>query len=216
MVCGRQNQLAYNALDRNLSLGRGDKRAFIWEGEDGEVRTYTYAELLREVKKRPTCCALGVQAGDRVTMYLPLIPEAAFSMLACARIGAVHSVVFGGFSGSALSDRINDAQSKLLITADAGYRKGAPVPLKANADTAAQNMPTLEHMLVVWRTDCGTHDARRPRRVVARARWRGPVTSTKQPRWTASIRFLSCTPPAVRASPKAFCTRPAAIWSPRT
>ncbi|GAA4014626.1 acetate--CoA ligase [Deinococcus rubellus] len=152
---GGQTNIAYNALDRQVALGRGDKRAFIWEGEDGEVRTFTYAELLREVKRAANMLiSLGVQSGDRVTLYLPLIPEAAIAMLACARIGAVHSVVFGGFSVSALSDRLNDAQSKLLITADAGYRKGALVPLKANADAAAQNVPSLEHMLVVCRADC--------------------------------------------------------------
>ncbi|WP_161881802.1 acetate--CoA ligase [Deinococcus alpinitundrae] len=152
---GGQTNIAYNALDRQVALGRGDKRAFIWEGEDGEVRTFTYAELLRDVKKAANMLlSLNVQPGDRVTLYLPLIPEAAIAMLACARIGAVHSVVFGGFSVSALSDRLNDAQSKLLITADAGYRKGALVPLKANADAAAHNVPTLEHLLVVCRADC--------------------------------------------------------------
>ena len=150
-----QTNIAYNALDRQIELGRGDKRALIWEGEDGQTRTFTYAELLREVKKAANVLlSLGVQAGDRVTIYLPLIPEAAMAMLACARIGAAHSVVFGGFSVSALSDRMNDAQSKLLITADAGYRKGALVPLKANADAAALSVPSLEHLLVICRADC--------------------------------------------------------------
>ena len=150
-----QTNIAYNALDRQIELGRGDKRALIWEGEDGETRTFTYSELLIEVKKAANVLlSLGVQAGDRVTIYLPLIPEAAIAMLACARIGAAHSVVFGGFSVSALADRLNDAQSKLLITADAGYRKGALVPLKANADAAAQNVPSLEHLLVICRADC--------------------------------------------------------------
>lgn len=149
---GGQTNMAYNALDRNVERGLGDKKAFIWEGEDGEVRTYTYAELLREVKRAANALeSLGIKAGDRVTLYMPLIPEAAIAMLACARIGAVHSVVFGGFSVSALSDRINDAQSKLLITADAGYRRGQPVNLKANADAAAQNSPCLENILVVKR-----------------------------------------------------------------
>ena len=150
-----QTNIAYNALDRQIELGRGDKRALIWEGEDGQTRTFTYSELLSEVKKAANVLlSLGVQVGDRVTIYLPLIPEAAIAMLACARIGAAHSVVFGGFSVSALSDRMNDAQSKLLITADAGYRKGALVPLKANADAAALNVPSLEHLLVVCRADC--------------------------------------------------------------
>jgi len=149
---GGQTNIAYNALDRNVQAGRGDKRAIVWEGEDGEVRTFTYSELLREVGKAANALtALGVEKGDRVTLYLPLIPEAAIAMLACARIGAVHSVVFGGFSVSALADRINNAQSKLLITADAGQRRGGLVNLKANADEAAQNAPGLEKMLVVRR-----------------------------------------------------------------
>ncbi|GGL86124.1 acetyl-coenzyme A synthetase [Deinococcus aerolatus] len=149
---GGQTNIAYNALDRQVERGLGGKRAFVWEGEDGEVRTFTYAELLREVKQAANAMlALGVQTGDRVTLYLPLVPEAAIAMLACARIGAVHSVVFGGFSVSALSDRMNDAASKLLITADAGLRRGGLVNLKANADEAAGKTPTLEHMLVVNR-----------------------------------------------------------------
>ena len=149
---GGKTNIAYNALDRQVAEGRGEKRAIVWEGEDGEVRTLTYAELLREVKRAANALlAQGVQPGDRVTLYLPMIPEAAIAMLACARIGAVHSVVFGGFSVSALTDRINDAQSKILITADAGYRRGQPVALKANADEAAQKTPGLEKVLVVRR-----------------------------------------------------------------
>ncbi|THF69758.1 acetate--CoA ligase [Deinococcus sp. Arct2-2] len=149
---GGQTNIAFNALDRHVAQGLGGKRALIWEGEDGELRTLTYSELLAEVKRAANALtALGVVAGDRVTLYLPLIPEAAIAMLACARIGAVHSVVFGGFSVGALSDRINDAQSKLLITADAGYRRGQPVNLKANADEAAARTLTLEHVLVVRR-----------------------------------------------------------------
>ena len=150
---GGQTNVAYNALDHNVQRGYGDKRAIVWEGEDGEVRTYTYAELLREVCRAANALEeLGVVAGDRVTLYLPLIPEAAIAMLACARIGAAHSVVFGGFSVSALADRINNAQSKLLITADAGYRRGKPVTLKVNADEAAKLAPSLEKILVVKRT----------------------------------------------------------------
>ncbi|MFC4452157.1 acetate--CoA ligase [Deinococcus sonorensis] len=147
-----QTNMAYNALDRHVQAGRGDKRAIVWEGEDGEVRTYTYAELLREVQRAANVLeSLGVKAGDRVTVYLPLIPEVVISLLACARIGATHSVVFAGFSVSALADRIENAQSRLLITADAGYRRGAQVPLKANADRAAESAPSLQQMLVVAR-----------------------------------------------------------------
>ncbi len=152
---GGQTNIAFNALDRNVARGLGSKTAIIWEAEDGEVRTYTYAQLLREVKKAANALRdLGVQPGDRVTLYLPLTPEAAIAMLACARIGAVHSVVFGGFSVSALADRINDAQSKVLITADAGQRRGSLVNLKANADEAAKLTPSLEKILVVCRADC--------------------------------------------------------------
>ena len=149
---GGQTNIAYNCLDRNVQRGYGDKKAIIWEGEDGEVRTYTYAELLKEVSKAANALTeLGVQQGDRVTLYMPLIPEAAISMLACARIGAAHSVVFGGFSVSALAERINNAKSKVLITADAGYRRGKPVSLKVNADEAAKLAPGLEKVLVVKR-----------------------------------------------------------------
>ncbi len=149
---GGQTNVAYNALDRNIGRGLGDKRAFIWEGEDGEVRSYTYSELLREVCKAANALtALGVQQGDRVTLYMPLIPEAAIAMLACARIGAVHSVIFGGFSVSALADRIGNAQSRVVITADAGYRRGKPVDLKANVDQAAKAVSCLEKVVVVRR-----------------------------------------------------------------
>ncbi|WP_135229257.1 acetate--CoA ligase [Deinococcus fonticola] len=149
---GGQTNIAYNCLDRNVERGYGDKQAIIWEGEDGEVKTYTYAELLKEVCQAANALLeLGVQQGDRVTLYMPLIPEAAISMLACARIGAAHSVVFGGFSVSALAERINNAKSKLLITADAGFRRGKPVSLKVNADEAAKLAPGLEKILVVKR-----------------------------------------------------------------
>ncbi len=153
---GAETNIAYNALDRNVENGLGDKKAIIWEGEDGVVVTYTYAELLREVKKAANALiSLGVQKGDRVTLYMPMIPEAAISMLACARLGATHSVVFGGFSVAALADRINGADSKVLITADGGLRRGAVIKLKANADEAALKTPQLKHMLVVNR--CNTN-----------------------------------------------------------
>jgi acetyl-CoA synthetase len=152
---GGQTNIAYNALDRQVAAGLGDRRAIVWEGENGEIRTYTYAELLEQVKRAANALlSLGVQQGDRVTLYLPMIPEAAMAMLACARIGATHSVVFGGFSVAALADRIQNAQSKVLITADASYRRGALVPLKGNADAAADQAPVLEKMLVVCRADC--------------------------------------------------------------
>jgi len=159
---GGRTNLCFNALDRWLET-QGNQRALVWEGEDGAARTLTYRELHREVCRAANALEkLGVKAGDRVTIYLPLILEAAVSMLACARIGAVHSVIFGGFSPAALADRMNDAGSKLLITADGGFRRGGIVPLKANADEAAARVPTLERMVVVKRTgqDIEMHSGR--------------------------------------------------------
>jgi len=145
---------AYNAVDRHVEAGNGERVALHFEGEAGDTRTLTYADLLREVSKAANAfTALGVRTGDRVAIYLPLIPEAVIAMLACARIGAPHSVVFGGFSAEALSTRINDAEAKLVITADGGYRRGAASALKPAVDDAlAQGTPSVEHVLVVKRT----------------------------------------------------------------
>ena len=149
---GGQTNLAYNALDRHLETRR-NKAAIVFEGEPGDERVLTYHDLHREVSKFANVLkGLGVKKGDRVTIYLPMIPEAAIAMLACARIGAIHSVVFGGFSASALSDRINDAQSTVLVTADGGYRRGSVVPLKANADEALAETPSIQNVVVVKRT----------------------------------------------------------------
>ena len=123
-VGGKVNA-AYNALDRHVEEGRGDRVAIYFEGEPGDTRTYTYAQLTEEVKKAANAFeSLGVAKGDRVAVYLPMIPEAVITMLACARIGAVHSVVFGGFSADALRSRIDDAEAKLVVTADGSYRRG--------------------------------------------------------------------------------------------
>jgi len=144
--------VSYNCLDRHVLAGKGDKVAFHWEGEPGDTRTITYQDLLDEVCKFANVLkSLGVEQGDRVNIYLPMIPEAAVAMLACARIGAVHSVVFGGFSSQSLSDRINDAEAKVLITADGGYRRGEVFPLKPAADEACESTPTIEHVVVVKR-----------------------------------------------------------------
>jgi len=145
--------LSVNCLDRHVATWRRNKAALIWEGEPGEVRTLTYQQLLREVCRCANALkAMGVAKGDRVGIYMPMIPEAAVAMLACARIGATHSVVFGGFSAEALRDRMNDAQAKVVITADGGYRRGAVVPLKANVDGALEGVPTVSGVLVVRRT----------------------------------------------------------------
>jgi acetyl-CoA synthetase len=142
-----------NCLDRHVEAGGGDKVAFHWEGEPGDTRTITYAELLEEVCRFANALrSLGVRKGDRVNIYLGMVPELPVAMLACARIGAPHSVVFGGFSAEALRDRINDAQAKILITADGGYRRGQVVPLKQSAEEAVRECPSIEHVVTVRRT----------------------------------------------------------------
>jgi len=144
---------SYNCLDRHVEAGGGDKVAYHWEGEPEEQRTITYKELLDEVCKFANALkALGVGKGDRVAIYLGMVPELPVAMLACARIGAPHSVVFGGFSAEALRDRINDAEAKVLVTADGGYRRGQVVPLKVNADDAVKGCPSIEHVVTVRRT----------------------------------------------------------------
>ena len=148
---GRLN-VSVNCLDRHLAGPRRNKAALIWEGEPGDRRTLTYWELAREVNRAAGALrALGVGRGDRVAIYLPMIPEAAIAMLACARIGAVHSVVFGGFSAESLRDRINDARAEVLITADGGYRRGQVIPLKRFADEAIAACPSIRHVVVVRR-----------------------------------------------------------------
>ena len=153
-VNGKIN-ISYNCLDRHLTTHRRDKPALIWEGEPGDSRTLTYAELHREVCQMANAIKkLGVKKGDRVGIYMPMIPEAAIAMLACARIGAAHSVVFGGFSAEALKARLQDAEAKLVITADGGWRKDKIVPLKPAVDEAiASDVPSVQNVLVVRRTE---------------------------------------------------------------
>ncbi len=152
-IDGKLN-VAHNCVDRHVEAGRGDKVAYYWEGEpEGDSRTITYADLQREVAKAANALEeLGVRKGDRVAIYLPMIPELPISMLACARLGAVHSVVFGGFSAAALEGRIQDADAKVVITADGGFRRGKPSALKPIVDEAVANCPGIEHVLVVRRT----------------------------------------------------------------
>ena len=151
-VGGKLN-VAVNCVDRHVAAGHGAQVAYHFEGEPGDTRDITYAELLTEVSKAANALeALGVQAGDRVAIYLPMIPEAAVAMLACARIGAPHSVVFGGFSAEALSSRINDADAKVVITSDGGYRRGSAAALKPAVDEAVTSCPGVETVVVVRRT----------------------------------------------------------------
>jgi acetyl-CoA synthetase len=144
---------SYNCLDRHLTTARRNKAALIWEGEPGDVRVLTYQMLASEVARAANALkSLGVKEGDRVAIYMPLVPEAVIAMLACARIGAIHSVIFGGFSAEALVDRINDAEAKVCITADAGWRRGQQVPLKPNVDEALKRCPSIVHCVVLRRT----------------------------------------------------------------
>jgi acetyl-CoA synthetase len=157
-VGGKLN-IAANCLDRHLRTPRRNKAAIIWEGEPGDRRTLTYWELHREVCRAANALKkLGVRKGDRVAIYLPMVPEAAIAMLACARIGAVHSVVFGGFSAESLRDRINDAAATCLITADGGYRRGTVLPLKRFADEAIAQCPSIKNVIVVQRRPGGPGD----------------------------------------------------------
>jgi acetyl-CoA synthetase len=150
---GGKINASYNCLDRHLSGPRRNKAALIWEGEPGDSRIFTYQMLADEVGRCANALKhLEVKAGDRVGIYMPLIPEAAIAMLACARIGAIHSVVFGGFSAEALADRLNDAEAKLVITADAGWRRGQQVELKNNVDEALKRAGSVEKCLIVRRT----------------------------------------------------------------
>jgi acetyl-CoA synthetase len=151
---GGQLNVTTNCLDRHVRAGRGDKVAYYWEGEPGDTRVLTYADLLREVSKFANVLkGLGLQRGDRAAIYMPMIPELPVAMLACARLGVAHSVIFGGFSPDAISDRCNDADARIVITADAGYRRGAPSGLKVHVDEALLHAPSVEHVVVVNRCD---------------------------------------------------------------
>jgi acetyl-CoA synthetase len=150
---GGKTNVAYNCLDRHLDGPRKNKAAIIWEGEPGDTRVLTYQDLHREVSRFANVLKkLGVKEGDRVTLYMPMIPELAIAMLACARIGATHSIIFGGFSADAVADRNNDAQSKIVVTADGGWRRGKEVPLKAAVDESLAKSPSVEKVVVVRRT----------------------------------------------------------------
>ncbi|MCJ7832503.1 MAG: AMP-binding protein, partial [Actinobacteria bacterium] len=151
---GGKLNASYNCLDRHVAAGGGDKVALYWEGEPGDKRTLSYSQMLEETQRFANALrSLGVEKGDRVAIYLGMVPELVVAMLACARIGAPHSVVFGGFSAEALRDRINDAEAKVVVTADGAWRRGQIVPLKANADEAVEECPSITDVVVVQRTN---------------------------------------------------------------
>ena len=150
---GGQINVSYNCLDRHLETDRRNKAAIIWEGEPGDTRVLRYQDLHREVCRFANVLKdMGVETGDRVTLYMPMIPELTIAMLACARIGAIHSIIFGGFSAEAVADRNNDAQAKVVVTADGGWRRGKEIPLKAAVDASLDKSPTVEKVVVVRRT----------------------------------------------------------------
>jgi acetyl-CoA synthetase len=155
---GGELNVTYNCVDRHVERGLGDKVAYHWIGEPGDTRTLTYRDLQAEVNRAANALKeLGIRKGDRVAIYMPMIPELPVAMLACAKLGAAHTVVFGGFSAEALSDRINDAQARVLITADGGWRRGRKVGLKHHADEAVASTPSIEHVIVVNRLKDGCH-----------------------------------------------------------
>ena len=171
-VGGKLN-ISYNCLDRHLDTWRKNKAAIIWEGEPGEIKTITYLQLHQEVSRFANVLkSLGVKSGDRVALYMPLVPALAVAMLACARIGATHTVIFGGFSADAIRDRVTDGQCKVIVTADGGYRRGAEIKLKDIVDEAADQCPSVEHVVVYQRT--GSRVSMRP----GRDHWWHELTKT--------------------------------------
>ena len=152
---GGKINASVNCIDRHLDSWRKNKAAIIWEGEPGDTRVLRYQDLHREVCKFANCLKkLGIETGDRVTLYMPMVPELAIAMLACSRIGATHSIIFGGFSADAIADRNNDAQAKLVITADGGWRRGKNIPLKEAVDHSLDKSPSVEKVVVYRRTGC--------------------------------------------------------------
>ena len=210
--------VAANCLDRHLTK-RGDKTAILWEGDDPRLsERITYRQLYERVCQCANALkALGVRKGDRVTIYMPMIPETAVAMLACTRIGAVHSVVFGGFSPESLAGRIADCSSSVVITADEGLRGGKRIPLKANVDAALAAPGTRVREACARRAPPRLAACRCRQDATAGSKMRSQVSRRNvRPRsWTRRIRCSSCTPPAPPANPRACCTRPAATWCTR-
>ena len=210
-VGGKLN-LSYNCVDRHALGAKKDHVAILWEGEPAdEVRRLTFGELHIEVQKFANVLKQqGIRKGDRVAVYMGMTPELAIALLACARIGAIHSVIFGGFAAHALVDRINDAQCNAVITQDASWRRGAQVPLKAVVDEALEQCPSVKHVIVYQRTKCDvTMKAGRD------AWWHELMAEAsddcvRPKNWMPKTRCISCIPPARQGSRKGFCIPPAA------
>jgi len=216
---GAKTNVAYNCLDAQIAKGRGDKTAILWEGEligsDGkpEIRRLSFRQLTDEVCRFANGLKkLGVKKGDRITIYMPMTPEAAVAMLACARIGATHSVIFGGFSSQAIVDRVEDAKSTLIITADGGYRRGSVVALKQNVDDALKKTDLVKRVIVL-------EHAKNPvnwvdgRDIGWSAVVEGQSTDCPAEPMERRIRFMCCTPAARPASPRESFTPPPVICS---
>ena len=166
---GGKINLSYNCVDRHVHSARRDKTAIIWEGEPGEIRRLTYSELHTEVQKFANALkALGIRKGDRIAVYMGMTPELAIALLACARIGAVHSVIFGGFAATAIADRVNDSGCVAIITQDSSYRRGGEIQLKRTVDEALPACPTVHHVIVYQRTGSPVNMVNGPRPLVAR------------------------------------------------
>ncbi len=208
-VGGRLN-VSYNCLDRHVLEGRGERVAFHWRGEDGQERDLTYAQLLAEVQRFANALKdLGVRRGDVVGIYLPMIPEVVVAMLACARIGAPHNVVFGGFSAEAVRERMEFSEARVLITVDGAARKGKTAPVKDRVDEV---MGDLRRSSGSWWCAARGRPARCARAATCSTTrsWRRPPRSAPPSRWTPSTRCTSSTPPARPPSRRASCTPPAA------
>ena len=214
---GGELNISYNCLDRHVATWRKNKAAILWEGEPGDSRTLTYQQLLREVSKCANVLkSLGVKKGDRVAIYMGMVPELPIAMLACARIGAAHTVVFGGFSAQALIDRINDCGASAVITQDGAFRRGTEVKLKEAVDQALPQCSTVKNVLVYRRTGSNVTMQAGPRSLVARADGDRVGRLSRLSRWTPSIHSICSILPAPPANPRAFCTPPAAIRSAPT
>ena len=202
---GGKINLSYNCVDRHALGERAQTRPrIIWEGEPGEIRRLTYAELHAEVQKFANALkSLGIKKGDRVAVYMGMTPELAIALLACARIGAVHSVIFGGFAANAIADRVNDSGCVAILTQDSSYRRGNEIKLKRTVDEAMPACPTVKHVVVYKRTGSRGQHGRRPRPLVARPRRQRRARLPRRAAWTPKIRSTSSTPPAPPASPRA-------------